>query len=409
MILRNLFLAAFAAFFTTNVIAQTEDCTFKSPFIHLHFGKGEVQDANAVSLPLYNRVFSSCPTDGHYSFASYTSECFRGDWHTIEDHTPGDASGNMLLVNSAYNEGLFFETRVSGFKAGKRYQFGVWLMNVCKPSYKCPFPLLPNLMVRLQTPSGKTVAQFSTGEIARVASPEWTQHRAEFTLPVTSEELILTMINNAPGGCGNDFALDDITFRECVKTDPAKLVEKKKVPPAMVQAKPPVTKKEEPVLKKVTMPPTLKRATPVVTIARNNPGGTIEQPTIVPQPVAFVPAPLVLQRRTNTLIKKWETGAGELQIDLYDNGDIDGDTVSIYHNNKLIVSEQRLTRKPISFRVQVSPQQPHHELVMVADNLGSIPPNTSLMIVTAGEKRMQVHISSTEQQNAKVVINLKKE
>jgi hypothetical protein len=44
---------------------------------------------------------------------------------------------------------------------------------------------------------------------------------------------------------------------------------------------------------------------------------------------------------------------------------------------------------------------------MVAENLGSIPPNTSLMIVTAGTKRYEVYISSNEQRNAKVILDLK--
>ncbi len=50
---------------------------------------------------------------------------------------------------------------------------------------------------------------------------------------------------------------------------------------------------------------------------------------------------------------------------------------------------------------------PHHELIMVANNLGSIPPNTSLMIITANNKRSEVFISSTEQKNAKMLIDLK--
>jgi hypothetical protein len=226
-------------------------------------------------------------------------------------------------------------------------------------------------------------------------------------MPLTSDELMLTMINNAPGGCGNDFALDDITFRECVKTDPAKLVETKKVPPPVVQVKQPAVKKEEPKANKAVEPPIIRQSKPVVTLAKNNPQqSAFQQPEVRPS-AASVPAPLVLRQRTNALVKQIETEAGELRIDLYDNGDIDGDTVSIYHNNLLLISGQRLTQKPITFRLQVNRQQPHHELVMVADNLGSIPPNTSLMIVTAGEKRFQVFISSTEQQNAKVVINLK--
>ena len=97
---------------------------------------------------------------------------------------------------------------------------------------------------------------------------------------------------------------------------------------------------------------------------------------------------------------------GEVRIDLYDNGQIDGDTVTVYHNNALIVAGARLSQKPITFRLAVDPAQPHHELVMVADNLGAIPPNTSLMIVTTKEKKYQVFISSSEQKNAKVVIDL---
>jgi hypothetical protein len=101
-----------------------------------------------------------------------------------------------------------------------------------------------------------------------------------------------------------------------------------------------------------------------------------------------------------------EVPAGEIKIDLYDNAEIDGDTVSVYHNNKLIISAAALSDKPVSFRIKVDAQQPHHELIMVADNLGSIPPNTSLMIITANGKRSEVFISSTEQKNAKLVIDL---
>ena len=96
-----------------------------------------------------------------------------------------------------------------------------------------------------------------------------------------------------------------------------------------------------------------------------------------------------------------------MMIDLYDNGEIDGDTVSIYHNNELIISRAGLSDKPIHFQIKVDAMQPHHELVMVANNLGSIPPNTSVMIITVNDKRYEVHISSSEQKNAKVVIDLK--
>ncbi|HET7897281.1 MAG TPA: hypothetical protein VFL47_06420 [Flavisolibacter sp.] len=375
----------------------------------MHFGSGEVQDANTVAMALYERVQSSCPTDGHYAFTSSTSGCFRGDWHTLtEDHTPGDVNGNMLLVNSAYESGVFFSSRIKGFKSATAYQFGVWLMNVCRPSDKCPYPLLPNLTILLQTLGGKTVARFATGDIPRLAAPYWTQHRAQFTVPAATTELVLVFINNAPGGCGNDLALDDITFRECVKKDALKVVQTKKVPPPVTAEKQKATVKKE-VKKDKPVPPPVKVTSSIASIAKTEKAMTANEKPAAALPARLAPVPAILQQRTNTLAKQIETGAGVIQLDLYDNGEIDGDTVSIYHNNQLIVSQQRLSSKPISFRIQVDQNQPHHELVMVANNLGSIPPNTSLMIVTTKDKRYQVFISSTEQQNAKVAIDLKEQ
>ena len=108
-------------------------------------------------------------------------------------------------------------------------------------------------------------------------------------------------------------------------------------------------------------------------------------------------------------MKEITIAEGEIKVDLYDNGQIDGDTVSIYHNNRLIVSKARLSQEPITFRIKIDESDPQHEVIMVAENLGSIPPNTSVMIVTAGSKKHEVFISSSEQKNAKVLFSLKRE
>lgn len=400
---RIFLLICLTTFFGTEALAQPAACTFKPPFFLLHFGTGNVQDVNTASPALYDRVSSSCPTDGHYSFTSFTADCFQGDWHTLtEDHTPGDAGGNMLLVNSAYERGVFLATRVSGFKGETVYQLGVWLMNVCKPSDKCPFPLLPNLTIRLQTPAGKTVAQFTTGELHRRDAPQWTQHKAEFTMPPSETSLVLTMIDDAPGGCGNDFALDDVTFSECVKTVPPKTAEPKKAPPATKLPPKKKAKEREPLA-----PPAATPGRTTTLTSGKKEAVLSNKPLPVPRPVETMAVPLLLKQRANPIIKHIETGPGEILLALYDNGEIDGDTVSVYHNNALIVAGQRLSQTPVSFRIQVDKAQPHHELVMIANNLGSIPPNTSLMIVTTKDKRYEVFVSTTAEQNAKVVIDLK--
>ena len=124
--------------------------------------------------------------------------------------------------------------------------------------------------------------------------------------------------------------------------------------------------------------------------------------------VVLPPPPPAIATRTNSVVKQIETEAGEVSINLYDNGEIDGDTISIYHNNVLVMAHARLSQKPLSLRIKVDESHPHHELIMVAENLGSIPPNTSVMIVTAGTMRYEVFISANEQKNAKVIFDLKK-
>jgi hypothetical protein len=119
-----------------------------------------------------------------------------------------------------------------------------------------------------------------------------------------------------------------------------------------------------------------------------------------------IPLPKVIETRANPIIKQITTEETELTVELYDNGVIDGDTVSIYHNNQLVVSRAGISTKPVTVKLKVDKANPHHELVMVADNLGRIPPNTSLMVITAGKKRYEIFISSSEQKNAKVLIDL---
>ncbi len=121
-----------------------------------------------------------------------------------------------------------------------------------------------------------------------------------------------------------------------------------------------------------------------------------------PPSVKTLPKPEILKNRDNELVKTITTHAKEFKIDLYDNGEIDGDRISVYHNNELIVANKTLTDKAISFTIKNDESTPVHEFVMVAENLGTIPPNTALMVLTAGDQRFELFITSTEQKNAVV-------
>ncbi len=112
--------------------------------------------------------------------------------------------------------------------------------------------------------------------------------------------------------------------------------------------------------------------------------------------------PEVLKSRENSLVRTLIVNSENVNVKLFDNGQIDNDTISVYLDNQLVLSKKRLTASALSINLKMDEENAEHELVMVAENLGEIPPNTSLMVVTAGEQRFEVRITSTEQKNAMV-------
>ena len=145
--------------------------------------------------------------------------------------------------------------------------------------------------------------------------------------------------------------------------------------------------------------PSVKVTPKTDTITRVN--ETIDNPVTIEKKT--IPTPQVLRTRENELAKTILVNTNKVTIKLYDNGEIDDDTISIYIDKQLVLSRQRLSTVPITLTLEMGEgDNAEHEVVMVAENLGKIPPNTSLMIIDAGEKRYQVQITSTEQKNAMV-------
>jgi hypothetical protein len=398
----------FLSFLSSPTISQNLDCNFKDPLVNYDFGNATLaRNVNEVERKNYQLFFGSCPNDGNYSFTSYTGNCFNGNWITlIEDHTTGDYLGKMMLVNASEKPGVFFMSTINNLAPNKTYEIAAWIVNICKRADGC-IPTPPDINFLIETTSGLKLADFNTGLIRPTGSADWQRYYGQFTTPANITAIVFKMEDITPGGCGNDFAIDDIVLKEC----------KAIVHPINERTKEVVTIKQN----KITEQPIAKSAAvqEIKPIAKkiDQKNVTITKTTSKEKPIQITPEikehsintilPKVLIDRSNPVVKKIEIPATELLIELYDNGEIDGDTVSIYHNNKLIVSKAGLSEKPISFRLKVNKLQPHHELIMVAENLGSIPPNTSLMIITANENRYEIFISSSEQKNAKVMIDLK--
>lgn len=91
-----------------------------------------------------------------------------------------------------------------------------------------------------------------------------------------------------------------------------------------------------------------------------------------------------------------------VELRFYDNAEIDGDSIAVFLNGNMIREHVLLSDRAYSFKIPVTELQADNELVMVAENLGSIPPNTSLMVAIVGEKQYEAHLQSTEGSSALV-------
>ena len=95
-------------------------------------------------------------------------------------------------------------------------------------------------------------------------------------------------------------------------------------------------------------------------------------------------------------------GSDTIRVVLYDNGEIDGDSVSLYMNNELILQHLRLTADPKVLLVPIDKSLPVNRLVLFAENLGKLPPNTALMEVTVHGKTYELFLSTDYKRNASV-------
>jgi hypothetical protein len=107
--------------------------------------------------------------------------------------------------------------------------------------------------------------------------------------------------------------------------------------------------------------------------------------------------------RVNKIYQTIYTKDDSIKIDLYDNGEIDGDIVSVYLNDKLIKSNLSLTQKAAIYTIQLDKTLKENKLVIYANNLGSIPPNTAYVIITANKKEYRLVMQSDGDTNGAIV------
>lgn len=113
-------------------------------------------------------------------------------------------------------------------------------------------------------------------------------------------------------------------------------------------------------------------------------------------------------QRKNIYSRDIEIESDSVRISFYDNGDIDGDSISVFLNKKPVLARQELSSRSLNLYVALDTLLDINEVSMFADNLGRIPPNTALMVVTDGINRHEMYLSSSLTQNGTVRLKRKK-
>jgi len=204
------------------------------PVINVTFGSGagdapalETQVPGASSSGVTYVAVSGnpalpVPVDGQYTITNNVPD--NGAWFAGSTVHTGNTNGYMLFENASVTPGEFFRQTVSNLCGSTKYEFAAWIANAVNPAILTG--VLPDLTFIVQTTDGTVLNSYNSGPVPESSSWTWQQYGFLFTLPAGVTTVVVRIIDNNPGGSaqpGNDFALDDITFRPCGPSSSASL------------------------------------------------------------------------------------------------------------------------------------------------------------------------------------------
>ena len=131
--------------------------------------------------------------------------------------------------------------------------------------------------------------------------------------------------------------------------------------------------------------------------------GKEEKPkTVIADPIDKPTPESLFKSRESKVVATFPLVGDTLELNFYDHAEIDGDTVSIFHNGMLLKKHLLLKAEPFTLRFHVGSLPERNDFTMVAENLGSIPPNTSLLVAYVDGVRQEARLESTEKESAAI-------
>lgn len=194
------------------------------------FGTGTTPSTNPDIIPgsLSYQATGSLKAEGIYRVINNTHQ--KPEWHNSPDHT-GNVDGKMIVANGEAE--TFYQhviTSATGFRSGATFSAGLFALNV-DTLHTCISPLFTTLTYTVEYLDASNTWQPLSGSpyiassLPQLSVATWVAQRSLFTLPSTGAfnvtSLRLTISDGTVGGCGNDFAIDDINFSQCPAGGPA--------------------------------------------------------------------------------------------------------------------------------------------------------------------------------------------
>ncbi len=214
--------------FVIIITPTTPPCATLSQVLYTNtFGTGTGLSASLPASPSISTQYTGTATApvGTNRFST-TNNASLGDptnWISLADHT-GDVNGRMLVVNADAPAFVFYRDTLPVACPGQQYSMSFWTAFIGNSTYQAQCNALggfkyPKFLIRMRDlATGLTITQFTT---ANITSTSWQQLGMKWVMPAGYTNIIMELLNAGPGGCGNDFALDDVQYGIC---DPLPMV-----------------------------------------------------------------------------------------------------------------------------------------------------------------------------------------
>ena len=323
---------------------------------------------------------------------------FNGQWKGEFDETTRTKEDNYGYVLELTTEG----SRVFGYSYSYFKEFGNSYYTICRLTGSIDAETKEIVVTEIERTKFNTPPTFINC---------FQTHRLHYEKGPDNTEILRGTWVPAPNqgpGCGSGVT---VLSRRIVNRTPLGVDRNRQDVVGMTPTKP-APRKPAVTAPKKAEPPVVAKVQP-----KEEPKTVIEFPKIENEKIAAPKKPIEvpvikthpkLQNRRSDVVKTINIESPEFRLDFYDNGEIDGDSISVFFNGKVVLSNQMLTDKPISLTLSLDPNVTENVVTMYAENLGTIPPNTAVMIVTDGTRRYEVRMESDLKKSGSVIFTSRK-